>query len=123
MAYHPINLGIRFLLELAAVIAMGVWGWQTGEGVLRFVLAIGIPVIAFALWGTFAVPDDRSRSGKAPVPVTGIVRLAYELIFFGFAVWALFAIGATTLGLILGIVTLIHYIVSYERVGWLLAQT
>ena len=102
---------------------MGYWGWQKGEGVLRFVLAIGIPIGAFALWTVFAVPDDKSRSGKAPITVPGIVRLAYELAFFGFAIWALFDTGLTTLSLILGIVALAHYVVSYERIGWLLKQT
>ena len=87
MAYHPINLAVRLLLEFAALAAMAYWGWRQADGVLRFVLAIGIPLVAAALWGTFAVPDDPSRSGKAPVPVSGIVRLALELAFFAFAVW------------------------------------
>jgi hypothetical protein len=35
MANHPINLALRFLLELAAWGSMGYWGWQTHEGVMR----------------------------------------------------------------------------------------
>ena len=119
MAYHPINLGVRLLLELAA---LAYWGWQQSDGFLRFVLAIGIPVLAAALWGTFAVPDDRSRSGRAPIPVPGIVRLALELAFFGFAVWALYDAGLVTSSIGTGIIVIIHYIVSYERIGWLLRQ-
>ena len=122
MAYHPFNLGIRFLLELCAAFSMGYWGWQRGEGFLRFALAIGVPVGAFTLWTIFAVPGDKSRSGEAPIAVPGIVRLVYELVFFGFAIWALFAIGLFTLSLTLGIVSLVHYVVSYERIGWLLSQ-
>lgn len=120
MSAHPVNLALRFLLELAALVAMGVWGWRQGEGVLRFVLALGVPLLAAAMWGIFRVPND---PGKAPVEVPGILRLALELAYFAFAVWALFDIGAETLGWILGVVTAIHYLISYDRVGRLLRGT
>jgi Protein of unknown function (DUF2568) len=29
------NLGLRFLLELGALAAVGYWGWQTADGVFR----------------------------------------------------------------------------------------
>jgi hypothetical protein len=122
MAYHPINLGVRLILELAALAAMAYWGWQQSDGILRFVLAIGVPILAAALWGTFAVPGDRSRSGRAPVPVPGTVRLALELAFFGFAVWALYDAGLVISSIGTGIIVIIHYTVSYERIGWLLRQ-
>lgn len=122
MAHNPINLGVRFLLELAGLAAMAYWGRQQSDGLLRFVLAIGIPVLAAALWGTFAVPGDRSRSGGAPVPVPGIVRLILELAFFAFAVWALYDAGLVTSSIGTGIVVVLHYAVSYDRVGWLLRQ-
>ena len=122
MASHPVNLAVRFILELSALIAIGYWGWTTGDGWLRFGLAIGLPVIAAMLWGTFTVPDDPSRSGKAPVPVPGIVRLALELGLFAFAVWALYDTSLTGLSMILAVVVIIHYIVSYDRIGWLIKQ-
>jgi hypothetical protein len=62
MGFHPVNLAIRFILELAALVAMGVWGWLQVDGVLRFVVALAVPIAAAALWGVFAVPGDRSRS-------------------------------------------------------------
>jgi hypothetical protein len=122
MAYHPINLGVRFILELAALAAMAYWGWQQSDGILRFVLAIGVPILAAVLWGTFAVPGDRSRSGRAPVPMPGIIRLALELAFFGFAVWALYDAGLVISSIGTGVIVIIHYAVSYERIGWLLRQ-
>ena len=120
MGSNPINLAVRFLLELSALIAMGFWGWKQGQGALRFMLAIGIPVIAAAIWGIFAVPNDPSRSGTSLVPVPGYLRLALELIFFSFAAWTLHSVGATTSRWIFGIVTLIHYILSYDRLLWLI---
>ena len=44
MGSHPINLAVRFLLEVAVLLSMGTWGWRHGEGWLRFVLAALIPV-------------------------------------------------------------------------------
>ncbi len=122
MGSHPINLALRFGLEVAALAALGLWGWRQGEGWLRFLLGLGIPLLAAVVWGVFAVPDDPSRSGSAPVAVPGLVRLLWELAFFAFAVWALFELGATGLSWALGLITAVHYLVSYDRVGWLLRQ-
>jgi len=69
MGSHPINLAIRFLLEVMALLAMGFWGWRFGEGWLRFALAAILPIIAALLWGIFAVPSDPSRSGGAALSI------------------------------------------------------
>lgn len=122
MGSHPVNLTIRFLLELAALTAMGIWGWKQSDGVLRFILAFGIPIIATAIWGAFAVPDDPSRSGAALIVTPGIVRLLIELTFFAFTTWSLYSLGYTSLNWILGIIVIVHYIVSYNRIIWLLKQ-
>jgi hypothetical protein len=123
MGSHPVNLAVRFMLELAALVAMGYWGWSQYTGWLRVGLAIGLPLLAAVLWGTFAVPNDPSRSGKAPVPVPGIVRLILELAFFAFASWALFDAGLTGWGLIMAIVVIVHYVVSFDRIAWLVRQS
>ena len=122
MGSNPVNLAVRFLLEVAGLAAIGYWGWTQSDGMLRFLLAIGLPVLTAVLWYTFAVPDDPSRSGKAPVPVPGIIRLALELAFFAFATWALYDTGLTTLSLILAVAVVVHYAVSYDRIAWLLRQ-
>ena len=122
MGSHPINLAVRFFLEVAALAAMGFWGWKQGAGVLRFVLALAIPLIAAVVWGTFAVPHDPSRSGQALIPVPGMLRLALEVLFFTCALWALSNSGATTPSWILGSVILVHYALSYDRVFWLFNQ-
>ena len=122
MGSNPLNLAVRFLLEMVALAARGWWGWHQGKGALQFVLALGIPVLAAVLWGTFAVPDDPSRSGAAPVQVPGIVRLVLELAIFCAATWALFATGLTAGGWILGLVVIVHYAVSYDRILWLIRQ-
>jgi hypothetical protein len=32
MGSHPLNLAVRFALELSALAALGVWGWRQGDG-------------------------------------------------------------------------------------------
>lgn len=122
MGSNPINLAVRFILEIAGLLALGRWGWFLADGSLKFGLAVGIPLLAAVLWGTFAVPGDPSRSGKASVPVPGVVRLILELVYFGGAAWSLFATGLASLGWIFGVAALLHYLVSYDRIGWLLRQ-
>jgi hypothetical protein len=120
MANHPLNLALRFGLELAMLAAAGVWGWQQRGDWLRFVLAIGVPLIAAALWGTFRAPND---PGSAPVAVPGALRLALELVLFVFATWALYDVGYTRLGASFGVIVLIHYAISYDRIVWLVRQS
>jgi hypothetical protein len=122
MGTHPVNLALRFLLEMVALVALGLWGWQRGDGLLRFVLAVGIPLAAAAAWGIFNVPDDPSRSGGAPVPVPGILRLALELAFFALATLALYDSGFRTLSWVMGVMVALHYLASYDRIRWLLSQ-
>jgi hypothetical protein len=120
MASNPINLALRFILEIAALFSLGYWGWTQHEGIWRFVWGFGLVVLAAVVWGTFAVPEDPSRSGKAPVPVPGAVRLVIELTFFAAGTWAFFAAGRPLWGLALGVLTVIHYALSYDRIVWLL---
>ena len=122
MGSHPLNLAFRFLLELAALAALGVWGWSLATGATRFVLALAAPIAAAAMWGLFNVPGDPSRSGAAPIPVRGVVRLALELAFFALAASALAASGHAGLGIALAVAVAIHYAISYDRMAWLVAR-
>jgi hypothetical protein len=63
MSSNPLNLALRFALEIAALFALGYWGWTQHDTIMRFVWSIGLVVLAAVIWGTFAVPDDPSRSG------------------------------------------------------------
>ncbi len=101
---------------------MAVWGWRQDEGLLRFALALGLPIIAAVLWGTFAVPGDPSRSGQAPVPIPGALRLGLEAAILGFGIWAIYQVGAVWLSWLLGLATLVHYALSYDRLWWLIKR-
>jgi len=117
MAKNPINLAVRFVLELAAWASFGYWGWTQHEGVVRWILAIGMPVIVMINWATFREPG---HPGDASVAVPGIVRLGIEALTFGCAVLLLIFSGRQEWALILGIAVLIHYALSYDYVWDLL---
>ena len=119
MGSHPINLGIRFLLELACWGSLGYWGWTQHTGGWRFAVGLGLPLIAMALWGTFRVPGD---PGKAPVAISGALRLVLEMVEFGAAFILLGVAGRPAWGIILAVVVLVHYALSYDRIRWLIAR-
>ncbi|MFH4969501.1 YrdB family protein [Gaetbulibacter sp. M240] len=121
MGAHPLNLALRFMLEIIALVALGLWGWDYGSERYQYFLAGGLPVTFSLIWGIFNVPNDPSRSGKAPVIVPGYLRLLIELCLFGLAVWALFNLDYTKFGFAFGGVLILHYIISYDRVKWLLS--
>jgi hypothetical protein len=112
-----VNDGPWFLLELAALAALGYWGWTTADGSLRFVLAVGLPLVAALLWGVFRVPGD---PGPAPVPVP--VRLLLEATLFGAAVGLLALAGQPLAAGVLAALLVGHYVTARERVvrlaGW-----
>ena len=117
--FHPANLALRLVPEAAALGASGVGAVSRFEGALAGVAAMVAPVLAAIGWGTFNVPGDRSRSGRAPVAVRGVVRLLLELAFFGVAVWLLWDVSEVAAGL-LGSAVLLHYLLSLDRIRWLL---
>jgi hypothetical protein len=101
---------------------LGYCGWDRSNGLLRFLVAIGIPVFAASVWGVFAVPDDPGRSGRAPIPAHGYLRLTLEFVFFGLAVWALSNLVSTWISWFLGGVIFLRYVISYDRTLWLLGR-
>ena len=119
---HPINLALRFLLELAAIFIFGYWGYSLGVDVTRIILAILFPLLFATLWGVFAVTGDPSRSGKTVVQTPGILRLLLELGLFGAAAWMLLDLDYALIALIFGLAVVIHYFISFDRIVWLLKQ-
>jgi hypothetical protein len=119
---RPWNLTLRFGLEIGALIGLGVAAWIQTEGAARWVAVITVPLAAAALWGTFNVLDDPSRSGEAPVEVPGWVRLAIELLVLGGGWIAYGVAGFPAIGAAFAALTVLHYAVSRARVHWLLSR-
>ena len=95
------NYALRFLLELAALAALGFWGFVEFGGVLQWVIGFGAPLVAAAVWGTFMSP-------KASRPTVDPVRLLIEVAVFGSGVAALLASGETALGLVFAGLAVLH---------------
>ena len=112
MNTNPINLVVRFLLEIAMLTILGCWGWHVTRGWMQYPAALIIPAIAAVLWGVFLIQNDPK---PAPIEIPGIVRLLLEWALFGAAIFALFNLGDFTLSLVMALIVKLHYIVSYDR--------
>jgi hypothetical protein len=87
------NLAVRFLVvELGALAATGYWGYETGSGVARALLAIGAPALVATAWALFASPK---RKYDLPKPA----RLVIELVVLAGAAAALWDVGHPGLAL------------------------
>ncbi len=120
MAYHPLNLFFRFILELLVWFCMGLFGFYIAGDGFRYFYMIFIPLVSMFIWGTFNVPGDRSRSGKAPIVVRGWTRLIIEFLTFIFGAWTLNYLNYSRYGIAFLILIILHYLFSLDRVKWLL---
>lgn len=120
---HPVNLLFRFLLEIAVLLIVALWCWRSFDGWMGLVLAFVLPFLLALIWGTFTVPDDPSRSGKAPVPIPGLFRLLLELVIFCFATWCLYSLRMPYLSGIFAAITGLHYLISADRIRWLIKKS
>ncbi|MBW7884052.1 MAG: YrdB family protein [Caldilineaceae bacterium] len=114
MILSNVGLALHFLLEICALLAIGFWGFRSGDGLLMdAVLGIGVPLLAAATWATFRVPND---PGPAPVAVAGPVRLAIEWAIFGLAAGSLAVAGQQNLAWVFVAAAVLDYVMMYERV-------
>lgn len=120
LAYNPFFLGLRFLLELFALVCYAVWAWRTVPGPLRVVAAVAVPVAVAMLWGNFATAGDAARSGETTFDTPGPLRLLLELAVLGGAWAALRHLGAPRVAKYYLIVLAVYHICAYDRIWWLL---
>ena len=104
------------------MVVCGVFGYTIQDEWWKIPMAILLPVLFAVLWGVFAVRDDPSRSGKTVVQTPGWIRLILELGLFATATWMLTGLAMFTLAWVFAAIVAIHYIVSYDRILWLLKQ-
>lgn len=117
------NLALRFILEILVLVVVGWVCWFNLDGVWRWVGVIGGPLLLILVWGLFNVPGDPSRGGGAPVPVSGRSRLAVEFAYFGVGMLATaVATGIFWPPLVFALAVVLHYVLSLDRVGWLLTR-
>lgn len=103
----PANLALRFALELCALLALGYWGFTTGQTpLIKILFGLGTPLIAAIIWGTFVSP-------KARVKLPDFGRLIFELLVFGSAILGLYAVQRFAPANTFLILVLIHLPLSF----------
>ncbi|GGJ12418.1 YrdB family protein [Streptomyces brasiliensis] len=102
-----VNLGVLFLLEIGVLAAVAYWGFgvvDTG----RFLLAVLGPGLLGWLWGLFGSPRARFK-------LHGAARVAFETLWFGTGVVALYAAGRHTWALAFAVVCVLSKTLAHVR--------
>ena len=101
------NTALAFFLELGVLIALGYWGYQTGQGTIaRIGLGIGAPAVAIVVWALFGAP-------KSTWQLQGPWFLMLRVVFFGSAAVALFTAGQRVLGIAFALVFVVNLALIY----------
>lgn len=111
---------IRFALELSAIAGLAYAGWSLVDNtVVRWIAAIGLPLLGALIWAVFRAPNDHS-AGKPPiVPVPGQIRLAIEVALFVVSAYGIWISGSRAAAETLLTFAALHYLLTWKRVRWL----
>jgi hypothetical protein len=104
-AVQRVILMLRAVLEVGVVVALGWWGFHTGDSVIaKVLLGIGAPGVGFGFWG--AVDFRRARHAEC-------LRLSQELAVSGLAAAAWYAAGQHALGIALAALSVGYHALVY----------
>ena len=100
---------IRFLLEVFAIVSLGIFGFVAFElpwpGVL---LGIGLPLLAILLWALF-------RSPKAVFQVDPFVKALVEIAVFSAAAIAWWVMGQPIVAVVFAVVAAVSGIINGRK--------
>lgn len=99
---------IRFTLELATIAAVAHWGWVTGRGVWRGVLAVVAVAVPFVVWGTWVAP-------RTPRRLDDPARMIVEAAVFACGTAALLATHHPLLAVLLAVCAAISMAITRAR--------
>lgn len=119
------NSYLRTFLKLAALFAMAYWARilvVKYSIFLNFLIVFAILLFALIIWSGFGVKQDPFRSVKPLIPVSGVIRIAIELFYFGFAIYCLYAAGLYRLTWIYSNLVILHFAFSHRRIAILLKK-
>lgn len=92
---NTVNSMVAFLLEIAVLVAVCLWGFHLQRGLpIRILAGVGAPVLMAVAWGIFGSP-------KAPVGFPGPLDAAFRILWFGIGALAFWAAGRPIAGLAL----------------------
>ncbi len=90
-----VNSVVAFLLEIAVLVGVCLWGFHLQQGLpIRILAGVGAPVLMAVAWGIFGSP-------KAPVGLPGPLDAAFRILWFGVGALAFWAADRWVAGLAL----------------------
>ena len=102
-----INLTGRFLLELAAIGAVGLWGYQAVDPMpVRIVVAIGAATALVVFWAVVVAP-------KADNAIPADIRMLIGSVVLLLAAGALAIAGQPTLGLVFAAAVIVNTVLLF----------
>lgn len=102
-----INLGLRFFLELIALISVGYWGFKINETLIsKMCFGIGLPLTTAIIWGVFGSP-------KAVYPISKPFQWILLFIIYLTSAFALYSSGKKYIGIIFLITAAINSFLMY----------
>jgi len=102
-----LNLGLRFVLELGALVALAWWGFHAGDSTASdLILGFGLPLLAAVVWGLFIAP-------RARFPVSLKVRAPVEMGIFLAAVLAFWGVGQRGLAVAFALLAAVSELLLY----------
>jgi hypothetical protein len=102
-----LNAALRFILELAGIVALAFWGWTVGDGSpLRIILALGAPLLLTVAWALLIAPRSRSPLDQRTRFVVGSGLLLV-------AAAGLWAAGSTAVAAAFGILVVVNTVLAF----------
>lgn len=99
---------LRFVLELFAVVSLGIWGFLAWPLPWNIVFGIAAPVLAILLWALF-------RSPRAVLHVDAFVKALVEVLVMGAAAFAWWDLGQPIVALVFAVVATVSGVVNGRR--------
>ena len=101
-----LNLGLAFLLELAALAALAYWGYRLDADVaVRWLAAIGAPLTLAVVWSQIAAPTAKRRLPRTPL-------LGFKVLVFTLTAVLLYGTGWHTLAIVFEATVLVNLALS-----------
>ena len=109
----PVSSGLRFLMDLAAWIAVPWWAWEASgpiSGIPTFLILLAIPAV-------FSTTGDK---WQVIVPTPGPIRLVIELGLFAVAVLGASLAWSPYSGVAVSVIAVLALLSGCRRMTWLL---
>lgn len=87
------NMALMFFLELGVLVSVAYWGFTVSPNwAIKLLAGLGGPALFIGAWALFGA----GGGANATFPLTGLARVALEILWFGGGALALYAAGLAT---------------------------